>query len=380
MERDGRQEPVLSRRPSWACVQEAVPSEGHTVHDVITSIEHVTPAWLTGILRQRGYLGAAMVQALSVTRVHTIQPRSISYFLTVEYSSPLADAPTHLYLKVPKPDADPVLVAVEGEREVRLYQALALSRRELPVIPCYDAVYHSDQRAYHLLLDDLSATHDQPSWHLTIADHYITQTVDCLAQFHAYWWEHPLLNHGLSALPTKAGLQDEIRWLQASFPAFAQALGDQLPAEDRHVCDMVLAALPSLWERRTEIQGQTLVHGDAHFWNFLYPHNPHEHRTYMLDWQTYHVSPGTNDLAYTIVLRYPHRTPINERDLVKRYHEGLLAHGVTTYSWETCWQDYRRSAAEQFLVPLRWWATDGLFVERALRGFRDLACDETLHV
>jgi hypothetical protein len=204
MGRDGRQEPALPQRPWWAYVQKAVRSEGHAVRAVITSIEQVTPAWLTGILRQRGYLGAAMVQTLSVTRVHTIQPRSISYSLAVEYSSPLPEAPTHLYLKIPKPDADPALVAVEGEREVRLYQALASDQRELPVIPCYDAVYRPDQRAYHLLLDDLSTTHDQPRWHLTIADRYIMQTIDCLAQFHAYWWQHPRLTNGLATLPTKA--------------------------------------------------------------------------------------------------------------------------------------------------------------------------------
>lgn len=101
----------------------------------------------------------------------------------------------------------------------------------------------------------------------------------------------------------------------------------------------------------------------------------------MFDWQTYSISPGTHDLAYTLVLRYPHRTKTSERDLVKRYHERLLAYGIIGYSWEQCWYDYRRSVAEQLLVTLNWvgWASNSRYVRRALTGFSELACEEFLH-
>lgn len=91
-----------------------------------------------------------------------------------------------------------------------------------------------------------------------------------------------------------------------------------------------------------------------------------------------HIRPGlgVHDLAYAIVSRYPHRTPASERELVGRYHDGLRAAGVAHYSWGRCWEDYRRAAAEQLIVPLSWQATDGLFVGRALAAFHDLACDE----
>ena len=38
-----------------------------------------------------------------------------------------------------------------------------------------------------------------------------------------------------------------------------------------------------------------------------------------------------------------------ERDLVQRYHAALLAHGVSGYDVETCWQDYRLGV---FQAPL----------------------------
>lgn len=350
----------------------------------IATIEEATPTWLTEVLSQKGCLPRGNVRSLTVTRVHDEQLYSLGYSLAVEYSSEVsASAPTHLFLKLPKLHAsvDPVFFAKSVEREIHLYQTAASLHQPLPIIPCYDAAYDADRQVYHLLLDDLSETHDQPSWHLSIADHYVIQTVESLAAFHAYWREHPYLGSRMSALPTTASLQQEMIRLWTVFPQFVEDLEDHLSREDQRVYERLLATLPVLWEKRIERSGQTLVHGDPHFWNFFYPRDPRKHQTYLFDWQTYRISPGTHDLAYTLVLRYPHRTKANEQDLVKRYHERLLAYGTTGYSWDQCWYEYRRSVAEQLLVTLNWvgWASNSRYVRRALIGFSELACDEFLH-
>jgi hypothetical protein len=351
--------------------------------DCITTIEEATPAWLTAILSRKGYLASGEVQAVEIRRIHTEQLYSTGYFLGIEYSSNSStNSPTRLFLKLPKHDTRPDLEFFKNttEREISFYQIATSVSQSLPIVPCYDAACDVDRQMYHLLLDDLSETHDQPAWHLTIEDHYITQTIDSLAAFHAYWWEHPFLGDRIARLPTAVSLSEEIARLHQVFPRFVDDLKDQLAQEDQRIYERVLAALPSLWARRSELHNQTLIHGDPHFWNFLYPLDPHRHRTYMLDWQTYCISPGTRDLAHTIVLRYPHRTLANELAFVKRYYEGLLAHGVAGYSWEQCWHDYRCSAAEQLLVTLNWlgWASNSRYVHRALTAFQDLACDELL--
>jgi hypothetical protein len=70
--------------------------------------------------------------------------------------------------------------------------------------------------------------------------------------------------------------------------------------------------------------------------------------------------------------------------LVKRYYDALRRHGVTTYSWERCWADYRRMAAEHVLYPLRWWMSQlpeqfwERFIAPALAGFRDLSYADLL--
>lgn len=352
---------------------------------ILTSIDQATSAWLTDVLHRGGYLLSGEVRSVEVTREFTEQLGSISYFLAVTYSEDAPPgAPSRLFLKLPRPNLAPESTAWAGEKEIQMYQAFLPHQRDLPIIQCYDAIYDPDLRKYHLLLDDLSETHDQPAWHREIAERYITQTVDCLAQFHAYWWEHPRLSTVAGALPDAATMQAEIQRLQSAFAGFADVAGDQLSAEDRGIYEDVLSALPALWQPRTNPRGQTLVHGDAHFWNFLYPRDPKRHHTCMLDWQLSHICSGTQDLAYAIVLRYPHRTPAIERALVRRYYDRLQLHGVQNYSWAACWDDYRRHAAEQVLFPMRFWMnglpTDfwGVFLWRPLRAFRELGCDEVL--
>lgn len=351
----------------------------YAMHDVVTAVEQVTPVWLTAVLRNGGYLAAEQVHVVTVAGVHTEQVHSLSYFLALEYGPDAhAGLPTRLFLKLPRPDVDPAVVAAVAEREVGMYRLFAAHQHALPIIQCYNAVYVPTTQRYHLLLEDLSTTHDQPAWHLDIAEHYITQTIYCLAQFHAYWWEHASLSHLRTSLLPQANDTAELAALRYALPTFLHTLGDSLTVADREIYEQALAALPQLWSVGSEQLGRTLVHGDAHFWNFLYPRDPYVHRTCMLDWQCVHVGVGIEDVAYAIILRYPHRTAANEYGLVQRYHRQLVARGVPNYDWSQCWTAYRRAAVMHVLTPMRYWL-DGLpdtfwrmFVPRALAAVHQL--------
>ena len=87
------------------------------------------------------------------------------------------------------------------------------------------------------------------------------------------------------------------------FAAFVDTLGDRLSAKRR-----------GLYEKSLLIPGyrpsgpKTLVHGDAHWGNFLYPYDPTAYSLYLIDWAVWHVNSGVGDLAYTIALQcYPER-------------------------------------------------------------------------
>ena len=204
------------------------------------------------------------------------------------------------------------------------------------------------------------------------------------------WALRPDKAEGLVPLPAVNVLPEgdvrDISLFRDSLTDFFDAVGELLTEQDRQIYERVVDALPRLWERRLPHLRQTIRHGDPHFWNLLYPLDRERGRTYIVDWQTYARSSFAWDLAHFLVLRVPRRTRARDAVLVRRYHDRLLAGGVTGYSWETCWHEYRLLAAEQVVYPLANFAHTRqttfwpMFVPRALRAFRELGGEAALAV
>jgi hypothetical protein len=350
---------------------------------LILTIDDVSPAWLTTVLQHDGSHDHTVLQ-VQITRIHDEQLHSISYALEANWSPHAPTTlPTRFFLKLPR-QPDPDGLVSTGAREIATYQFFAAHQTRLPTIPYYDAVYDAHHRRYHLLLADLSHSHDQPRWHLSIDESYVQRTVDCLAQVHAYWWDQPAGCRAIATLRSPDDVAREVQRVREALPYFLAQVAAPLTQQEQQVYARLVAAAPRLWARWCDPSHPTLVHGDAHFWNFLYSHTEQTQPTYILDWQQQHVDWGVSDLAYLLVLRYPHRTFANEYAFVQRYHQALLRHGVANYAWERCWQDYRRAVVEQLLVPLQWYH-DGLpdalwqlFVPRSLAAYRDLNGEEFL--
>ena len=81
---------------------------------------------------------------------------------------------------------------------------------------------------------------------------------------------------------------------------------------------------------------------------------------------------------------YPERRGRFEKELLKFYYEKLRVYGVTNYSWEECWWDYRFSALQNVIVPfwqciikipgVIWWG----HLERYFQNFDDLGLADFL--
>ncbi len=73
----------------------------------------------------------------------------------------------------------------------------------------------------------------------------------------------------------------------------------------------------------------------------------------MLDWQTCVDGVGPSDVAYFLGagLAEGERREA-EGQIVRDYHAGLVAAGVTGYDWDTCWRDYRRGTWSGFLMAV----------------------------
>jgi hypothetical protein len=351
----------------------------------VTTEEQITPGWLTNILRRNGHLVQGGVIALDKECFKTLF--SLFYRLEAQYSNDAIPAlPSKMLLKLPLPDNEASLKM--GKDEVFVYNTLTKAMNDPPVVPFFDAVYSPDSRRWQILMGDMSNSHFQPELPIPPSGRHCELCVETLAQFHAFWWEHPSLGVEIGKLFDKESLAELEEFVRKGLSAFIDVLGDRLSPNRRKACEETMEFLPTFWARRlTSIERNTLIHGDAHTWNFLHPKDTENGRAYLIDLATSNrIRPPTNDLAYMMALQwYPERRALMEESLLRRYHSALLSHGVKGYTWEDCQVDYRYSVMNHLFTPVLqrpggqiptavWWHN----FERISEAYKDLNCAELL--
>jgi hypothetical protein len=307
-------------------------------------------------------------------------PISKLFFLTAKYS---ADAPLDLprRLVVKSPHVTPALG--DGNSEVKFYRQLAPILGTPPLARCL-ATIDDDGAPGTIVLEDLRSTHDHRPWPLPPSRKECELALDALVRVHAQWWESPALGHSVGKLHTHESLTSMVQGISAHLPSFIDAFGDALTADARNILERVFSSTLQPWLRLTDRRALTIIHGDAHAWNFLFPRSG-EGAAFIIDWQLWHVDIAARDLAFLIALHwYPSLRSELERPLLRYYHEGLLAQGREDYAFDELWLDYRRSVVRNLIIPILFWSRgmkpEGWWhrLECALAAYRDLACDELL--
>jgi hypothetical protein len=343
--------------------------------------EDLTAEWLTGQLRETGRLRVGQVVSIETAPRPTSE--AVVAKVRVAWSSDAAPDPVpSLFFKASRSD-------LKGNRqrglnEVRFYTAIAPELDPSRVAACLNAARDVDTGAYHLLLEDLSASHFQNQWPLPPANEQCDAIVDCLASIHARWWDDPRLSL-IARLPNEASVAGSATWIQKTLPKFFDTLGDRLAAPRRAVYETLAATYVERGTRLTGRRNLTIIHGDAHSWNFMLPRDPSADSVRLIDWAAWHCEMGLMDVAYLIAVHWhPERRARLEQPLVRRYHRRLLENGVRGYTWEECWSDYRYCTFRSVMVPLWQWAA-GLpaalwwpHLERSLAAFEDLRCAESI--
>jgi thiamine kinase-like enzyme len=336
------------------------------------------------VLREQGSLAQGRVTSV-VAGPARAAFGSATWRLQIGYSTNASSgAPQKLFLKVSNPALAPGQFDVQQLRqEVIFYSVVAPLMAESFTIPCYSAILEPKTGASHVFLEDVSETHDTDRDPLRPG--HAEQAIDCLARLHAFWWDHPRLGQGIGSFSTWEEREQDCRDTVDSTAAFIAALGDDLSPRWRRVYERVLPALPGLFQRHLTGRDLTLVHGDAHLGNFLFPRNAGTSAAYLADWQFWHATIGGTDLAFMMAAEWePEVRRRLEHGLLRRYHDGLLANGVQGYPWQQCWDDYRLSVIlVSIFIPIwRWavfgWAPDLAAVARSMTAFEDLACAELL--
>jgi hypothetical protein len=314
----------------------------------------LTRDWLTAALRAGTRLGPVRVSAAEVETIGRGTGLLCQLArVTLEYERDAPAGPHTLVAKLATENDD--IRGMVGlfrfyEREVRFYEELA-SSLSIAVPRCYWSAYDQDGGDFVLLLEDLGALR-APDQLAAGSAHDARLVADLLVELHARWWS----DRSLDALPWLPPVDSEINKLglglyAQAWPSFLERLGDCLPREALEVGERLGSCAMALLEKLA-LSPRTLCHGDVRLDNIFF--GPEDDSApILLDWQIAGRGVGTYDLAYFLSQSFdPDVRRASERDLLARYHGGLVTRGVRGYDVEQCLLDYRRSVLFGFVYPV----------------------------
>jgi hypothetical protein len=239
-------------------------------------------------------------------------------------------------------------------REITFYRELA-GRIGGPVPACHLAEYDEVEGWFTLLLEDVAPARQGDQISGCTVDEARMALV-ALARVHA-----PVL--GDLAVGSSPWLNQpnplSTALLQQLFAGFLGRYGERLAPQHVRICERLIPSVDGWYEDRRPPLG--VVHGDYRLDNLLFGENG----CHVVDWQTVSWGPALLDASYFLgngLLVADRRA--HEQELVRAYYEGLLDHGVSGFSWETCWEEYRRQVFHNLVMAI----CASMIVQRTDRG------------
>lgn len=315
------------------------------LNTLIAHPSEITTDWLTSVLTASGALHRGTVAGFELDNGRGNW--STSARLRILYTPGAeGDLPSRLFLKMVNTDLEDESF---DDSEVTYYTRDYLGLPDAPLIRCYNAVHSAEKKRYHLLLDDVSETHTE-AFNIKPTLEYGLALADALAVMHAHWWGAARLAEAGAPIHDAAHIRRFIGVAQPGvqhiLPRFEPDLKAHWPQLIRTIFDRHPQALV---DRTGDDNGFTLIHGDAGAYNILVPRQG-TRPVYLIDRQPFNWSLttwlGVYDLVYIMVLDWdPALCRQWEIPILQHYHSRLQALGVTGYSWQQLWDDYRLCAA-----------------------------------
>lgn len=307
---------------------------------IIDSVGQATPRWLTGTLKAAGVLRQAEVTELTSELMNVGQLGLVAR-LSLGYDGAEPGAPLTVMLKLPSADAGSRGLGVTlgfYESEVGFYQQIAptVSVR-VPLV--YHADIEPDTGRFTLLLEDLSATAAPGDMIAGGTVEQAAQALDALTALHAPRWSDPSLA-ALKWLANPKRLQTFFAGVEPMLPSFLERFGDRLDRRDVALVEQVSPHANS-WAARTAEGRKAVLHGDYRMDNVFFPTWP-DQPVAVIDWQATQLGPPLVDVSVYLggCLSLEDRR-CHERELLRRYQDGLVSRGVTDFSFDDAWESYR---------------------------------------
>ena len=379
---------------------------------VITDVEQLTPEWLTSIFKNNGYLSQGKVSAIINSNPMKSMSSSVhSLELIFSDDAQTEGLSSKIVIKMPPSNSE----SFQDRHEVFFFHLVAGSLNERLIPTCYDATISEETGLSHIIFEDLSEKNYElglSNWPLPPLKRECEKAIDCLAEIHAFWWDHKKLKkfskkrlkdvsniryEGISYYSMVFYFYEEnsfneeviFKWFNhynGIWERFLEFLGDRISDNRKKLIRKVFSLYPQLVYERIKKENITIIHNDVSLWNCFFPKDLENEKSkaILTDWQTWTLGVGPTDLAFMFGFYwYPERRTRMEKGLIKRYHTNLVKFGVKNYSWDDCWYDYKLGALLNLYkmvnywywgAPPYWWYS----LERSILTIEDLNCTELL--
>ena len=348
--------------------------------------DEITTTWLTEALRAAGAIDTSVIERVT-TEVIGADRGFTGVVARVEpgYDRPEPSAPATLIVKFPIAPRSASSYRDEQQpspeqrqrywerciREVHFYRDVAPRVAMAP--RAYAAHADVGTNRMVLLLEDLSASEPGDAL-LGCTISQAALAVDAMATFHAAWWQHAALAH-LAWLPrwpsdpaTSAARYD------GQVESVSDRYGERIPATVHELMRQLVGQYESVLNALSQ-RPVTMIHGDFHLDNLVFSRPGEPPAVTVIDWQSVARGPAVVDLSLFMVgsLSAADRRA-SEFDLLSRYHQLLVEHGVREYSFDDLQADYRLALLWQLAGTVGWLAR---IEPRTLDG-RELALVEAI--
>lgn len=328
---------------------------------IATDPEVITPEWLAAALHGSGALDRdAGIESFTYLPIGTGQ-MSNSYRITPIYSSG-AKGPGTVVIKLPSasPESRAAGETIYGV-EVNFYQTFA-PRLEIRTPFCHFAGIADNDTDFALVLEDVAPARqgDQMAGcSLDQARLAITE----VTKLHVPFFNNPVLKE----TPWLNRNQDNASSLRPMmkdfYQAFKERYADRIEPEIIAMGERYYGGMDDYAEPVHE--PFSLAHSDYRLDNMLFATAEGGPPITIVDWQTVSCGSPMSDVSYFIGagLHVEERRK-HEEELVRLYHETMLASGVTDFPWEKCWEQYRENSFAGFMMAVM----ASILVERTDRG------------
>ena len=324
------------------------------------SPDELGPEWYTTALRSRGALGDATSVATAEAAPIGVGVGILSLLWRVMFTYDNGTGPATAVLKLPH--------TVEGARqtadafsfygrEVNFYREAA-HRTPLGTPEVYAAEYDRDRKDFVLLLEDLGDRKQFDQLDGCSVEDALVAAKE-IAAHHAWWWEDVDILEADWTFKTcdPPNPQALPPTLRQSWPLIESQFAHLLPGPMLDAARRMPDVCVELLNRLSE-PPLTLLHGDYRLDNLFFDPGA-EDPVVAVDWQICGLGRSAYDIAYFMSQSLtPEDRRAADEEVVRAYHQALVAGGVEGYSYEQVWEDYRLAILFCSVYPLNAGALD----------------------